>query len=55
MERLFSNKKITKARQDISGYCYTCDYECASSCSYTCRGSCDSKCVHSCWANNYIR
>ena len=49
MDRLFSNKKINKSRQDIKGYyCYTCDSYCQASCTKTCNGSCTGGCKGTC-------
>ncbi len=49
MERLFSNKKISNPRKDISGYyCYTCDAECLSTCSKVCYSGCSGKCTAQC-------
>ena len=54
MERLFSNKKIDKARQDIKGYCISCDTACHTSCEGSCNTSCDYKCTHTCFAVCHI-
>ena len=58
MERLFSNKKIDKARQDIKGYCSTCDTACHTSCEFTCyircASSCTSSCTNTCSGANHI-
>ena len=48
MDRLLSNTKINKSRQDIKGYCYTCDAVCKSSCANVCSYSCDSTCKNKC-------
>ncbi len=56
MERLFSNKKIGKSRQDISGYAcsacdYTCMYGCADRCTAACGFSCSATCMYFCGGN----
>ena len=54
MDRLFSNKKINKSRQDINGYgipCSSCSNECMGGCRTTCSGcsgSCDGTCSGYC-------
>ena len=48
MESLFSNKKISKSRQDIKGYCYTCDSVCQSNCYNVCSNSCTRFCTGQC-------
>ncbi|EMS69579.1 AC3_0185 family rSAM-modified Cys-rich RiPP [Ruminiclostridium cellobioparum] len=48
MDRLFSNKKINKSRQDIKGYngpgCMTCQHECGNNCVGGCTGTCEGNC-----------
>lgn len=52
MERLFSNKKISKARQDIMGYVSSgCSTDCYYFCGYYCNGNCSSTCGGTCYGH----
>ncbi len=60
MDRLFSNKKIGKPRQDISGYafCNVCDGTCSGcyggctgGCYVNCNTGCQTHCGYSCGYN----
>jgi ribosomally synthesized peptide (Cys-rich family) len=44
MNRLFSNKKISKSRQDIKGYCFGCTSTCAIYCGQFCAVACSNNC-----------
>lgn len=49
MERLFSNKKISKAKEDVKGYSSAgCSFSCISTCSYGCGGDCTVACLGGC-------
>jgi ribosomally synthesized peptide (Cys-rich family) len=55
MERLFSNKKIIKPRQDINGYyCGFCDISCGNSCIVYCGGNCTGTCYGGCTSNLFL-
>ncbi len=55
MDRLFSNKKINKSRQDIKGYTFSgsCPSNCASECSGSCYGGCYGSCGYGCFKGSW--
>lgn len=56
MDRLFSNKKISKAKEDVKGYfctactsnCTSCISTCTGACGFNCGTACGYSCTYSC-------
>lgn len=50
------SKKITKVKEDVSGYssCTNCMVSCGSSCGWGCTGGCASYCTFTCSGSNWL-